>query len=118
MFRAADGGAYIPCLSAGILEETASALLRNAKLAARYRYTPAEMQEFCDDLAASVEMVADLPDLRAGPGDPKDDMVVATAVAARAEFLVTGDRRDLRSLGSYQGIRIVTPREFLDLLPG
>jgi putative PIN family toxin of toxin-antitoxin system len=118
VLRAADGGAYIPCLSAAILEETASALLRNAKLAAPYRYTPAEVQEFCDDLAASVEMVANLPDLRAVPGDPKDDMVVATAVAAHAEFLVTGDRRHLRSLGSYQGIRIVTPREFLDLLAG
>ena len=48
-------------------------------------------------------------------GDPKDDMVVA--VAAEAGLLVTGDRRHLPSLGGCQGIRIVTPREFLEL-PG
>lgn len=47
--------------------------------------------------------------------DLGDDLVVATAVAGRADFLVTGDRR-LREIGEYAGVRIVTPREFLDLL--
>jgi predicted nucleic acid-binding protein len=50
------------------------------------------------------------------PDDPKDDMVAATAVAAGADYLVTGDRRHLLSLGDYKGIRIVTPRQFLDLI--
>ncbi len=46
---------------------------------------------------------------------PADDLVLATAVSAAADYLVTGDRK-LRALGSFQGVRIVTPREFLDLL--
>ena len=91
-------------------------LVRNRKLAARYGYTPAEVRQFCDDLAGSVEMVTGLPTLQAVPNDPKDDMVVATAVAAKAGFLVTGDRKHLLALGSNQGIRIATPREFLLLL--
>ena len=62
------------------------------------------------------ELVTDLPTLRAVPDDPKDDMVVATAVAAKADYLVTGDRRHLLPIGSYEGIQIVTPRQFLDLL--
>lgn len=61
-------------------------------------------------------MAGDLPTLRVVPDDPEDDVVVATAVAARADYLVTGDRRHLLPLGSYQGIRVVTPRQFLDLL--
>ena len=45
-------------------------------------------------------------------------MVVATAVAAKAEYLVTGDRKHLLSLRAYEGIQIVTPRELLDLIGG
>ena len=47
--------------------------------------------------------------------DPKDDPVVACAVEGEAEFIVSGDR-DLLVLGTYQQVRVVTPREFLALL--
>jgi uncharacterized protein len=47
--------------------------------------------------------------------DPGDIRVIACAVAAHADFIVTGDR-DLLVLREVRGARIVTPREFLDLL--
>lgn len=47
--------------------------------------------------------------------DPNDDVVLATAVAARAEVIVTGDD-DLLVLKEYQGIRIMSPRQFLEML--
>jgi predicted nucleic acid-binding protein len=40
--------------------------------------------------------------------------VLGTAVAGKAEHLVTGDD-DLVALGSHEAIQIVTPREFLAL---
>jgi putative PIN family toxin of toxin-antitoxin system len=40
--------------------------------------------------------------------DADDDVILATAVAARADLIVTGDK-DLLVLGSYEGIPIVTP---------
>jgi putative PIN family toxin of toxin-antitoxin system len=43
--------------------------------------------------------------------DPDDLMVLGTAKAARAAYLVTGDR-GLLALESYEGIVIATPREF------
>jgi len=43
--------------------------------------------------------------------DADDDNIVACAVAARADYLVTGDS-DLLVIRSYQGIKIVTPRDF------
>jgi predicted nucleic acid-binding protein len=46
---------------------------------------------------------------------PEDDLVLATAVSAEADYLVTGDRH-LLSLGQYQGVRIVTPRDFAAIL--
>ena len=45
--------------------------------------------------------------------DPEDDKFPECAVAGRAEYLVTGDR-DLRELGSYRGITILTVGEFLE----
>ncbi len=38
--------------------------------------------------------------------DPDDDHVLACALAAQADLIVSGDR-DLLDLGEYQGIRIV-----------
>ena len=58
---------------------------------------------------------ADFPRCR----DPKDDMVIATAVAARAEYIVTTDLdllddADLsRRLQAAWHIRVVEPAEFL-----
>lgn len=43
--------------------------------------------------------------------DADDDNILACAVAAKAEYLVTGDA-DLLSLKSYQDVRIITPRDF------
>jgi len=49
-----------------------------------------------------------VPELR----DPDDNIVLATAIAANADAIVTGDR-DLLVLGEYQGIQIVTAQDFL-----
>jgi putative PIN family toxin of toxin-antitoxin system len=46
---------------------------------------------------------------------PEDDLVLATAVSAGADYLVTGDQQ-LQQLGRYQGVTIVSPRRFLELL--
>lgn len=45
--------------------------------------------------------------------DPDDDHVLATAVAARADAILTGDE-DLLVLGNYEGTRILSPRQWLE----
>jgi putative PIN family toxin of toxin-antitoxin system len=47
--------------------------------------------------------------------DRDDDLVLATAVAGNAEYLVTGDRR-FRAIGQYEAIAIRSPREFVGIL--
>ena len=44
--------------------------------------------------------------------DPEDDEVLACALTARADLVVSGDKHLLR-LGDYEGIRIVRPLEVL-----
>jgi putative PIN family toxin of toxin-antitoxin system len=46
---------------------------------------------------------------------PKDDLVLATALSATADYLVTRDVKLLR-LGFYQGVTIVSPTELLGIL--
>jgi predicted nucleic acid-binding protein len=46
---------------------------------------------------------------------PEDDLVLAAAVSAGADYLVTGDKQLLR-IGRYEGVTIVSPRDFLTLL--
>lgn len=45
-----------------------------------------------------------------------DNRILECALEAQADMLVTGNMRDLRRLGHFQGIRIATPREFLELM--
>lgn len=47
--------------------------------------------------------------------DPYDNYLLAMAVAGSADFLVTGDKRDLLGFGLHGGTKIVTVREFLGL---
>jgi len=112
----ARAGAFLLCLSRELVAETAASLLKT-RHQRRFRFTPEEVARFCELLGQVAERVEGaLPAIRAVPDDPKDDMVVATAVAARADYLVTGDRRHLLPLGGYQGVRIVSVRTFLELL--
>ena len=46
---------------------------------------------------------------------PEDDLILATALSAKANYLVTGDAK-LQKLGTYSGVRILSPRAFLDIL--
>jgi len=70
-----------------------------------------------EHLVASV-VVVDAPPLPAPVcRDPDDDAILALAVAAHAEMIVTGDK-DLLVLGSYAGIPILNPAEALERLAG
>jgi putative PIN family toxin of toxin-antitoxin system len=53
----------------------------------------------------------EVPKLR----DPKDAMVLATAIASQADAIISGDS-DLLILETYQNIPILTAKQFLDSL--
>lgn len=118
LLRLARQGAFSLHLSDDILLETTQVLLR-PRLIERYRYTAEDVEAYQAALATIATIEADLPELTGVvPGDPKDDVIIATAVRAEADYLVTGDRRHLLPLGMYAGVKIVTPRDFLDQTKG
>jgi putative PIN family toxin of toxin-antitoxin system len=46
---------------------------------------------------------------------PEDDFILATAVSGKAAYLVTGDKQ-LQKLGSFKGVSILSPDDFLKSL--
>lgn len=48
--------------------------------------------------------------------DPDDNLIIATAIAGEAELLVTGDKSHLLSLGTIEGIQIVSPKAAIEMI--
>jgi putative PIN family toxin of toxin-antitoxin system len=105
-------GAFDVVLTEPIVEEVLQALAYpKVQTAARSKTEP---ELWFEDIVVLSQLVAG--DVEAAVcGDPDDDKYVAAAIEGRAAFVVTGDP-DLLTLGEHKGIRIITPRAFLDLL--
>jgi len=67
------------------------------------------------DLYAELALIVKPVSVPRTAPDPDDDVVIATALAARADFIVTGDK-GLMSVHQYKGGRIVSVREALLLV--
>jgi putative PIN family toxin of toxin-antitoxin system len=87
-----------------------------ATLRDKFTITPATAA-FLTAFRASVKLVVPAPLPSAVCRDRDDDVVLATAVAAGARAIVTGDA-DLLVIERFEGIAIVSPRIFLEGLDG
>lgn len=74
-------------------------------------------RRFLEHFDARATICGLLPAVEASP-DPKDDFLLATALAGGAELIVTGDKRHLLSLGAFAGIAIVTAAKSLPIIDG
>ncbi len=107
-------GRFVLVTSPAIIEEVARKLL-HPKIRERYAVSHEEREAVLSLLRGQAEMSAGTTAIRPRSRDPEDDHVIAAALEAVAEFVVSGDK-DLLSLGAYRGTRIVTPAEFLGIL--
>jgi putative PIN family toxin of toxin-antitoxin system len=80
----------------------------------RPRLIPALAGRFINELRDIAVVLNDLPRVTVCQ-DPHDNYLLAMAVAGSADFLVTGDKRDLLGLQLHEGTKIVTVRDFLTL---
>lgn len=87
------------------------------KLVAKAGLSQSEAGEVIDAVLADAEIVEAHPLATAVCRDPDDDWILATALAAKADALVTGDK-DLLILGRYEAITILNPRGCLAHLRG
>ena len=93
--------------------------LEEIKEASRYervkeRTTPHEIGTFINRLNRLAIVLDDIPDVDYSP-DPNDNPILATAIAGKAFYLVSGDKKDLVALERVEGIEILTPAQFVEL---
>lgn len=93
-------------MSPALLEEIADVLSRPR---IRKRLSADDAQLFLADIAAQVVMLADPPDPPTVCRDPDDDYLVALAMSAGAEVLVSGDDDLLAVKPTRAGVEVVTP---------
>jgi putative PIN family toxin of toxin-antitoxin system len=67
-------------------------------------------------LIASLSELLDIPDqLPRLVRDPKDDYLIACALAGKADFLVSGDK-DVLAVKAVETVKMVTAKQFLETL--
>jgi uncharacterized protein len=79
------------------------------------RFSHEEAHRVISALRSEAAVVVPAPGIHGVAVDTEDDLVLATAVAGEADYLVTGDRR-LREIGQYRSVIIRTPAEFVAVL--
>ncbi len=99
-------------LSPAILEEVAEVLQRD-KIRRYYEHIDKDLpRKYVTGLRRFATLVTGRVEAKGVCADPQDDKLIAAALEANADYLVSGDEH-LLSLKEYREVRIVRPAEFL-----
>ena len=105
LWELAEEGEFDAFVSPWILEE----FRRN--LVVKADFLPKEAIEMVKYVADIVEPKRGVSVIRA---KDSDNRILECALEAKADVIVTGDLKHIRSLNFFEGIEILTPREFMD----
>ena len=75
---------------------------------------PGEAAQMVAAIHKRAIVLSDVPVAKRSP-DPKDDAILAVAVAGDAALVVSGDKRDVLALDNVEGIPIRSAREALEM---
>jgi uncharacterized protein len=85
------------------------------KLQSKLSFSAEQSLQTVADLLTFLRVVSITGQVKAVLADPDDDKVLECGAVAGATHIVTGDRRHLLPMGSFQGIAILTVADFLEL---
>lgn len=100
--------------SPAILKEVVDVINRD-RIIKRTKMSQKERIDFIDKLIERSDVTQGRKLQEAISRDITDDKFLSCAIEAQAEYIITGDD-DLLELKAYEGIKIVTPREFIEIL--
>ena len=98
-------------ISPFILEEF-EAVVHRPRIQQRYNLSDADIAEYLEVLRTFAIIVPGTITVNAVPNDPDDNIIIACAIEAEVDMIISGDQH-LLSLGSYQGVPIVRAVDFL-----
>lgn len=113
-------GAPFGCLSAWAEGRCEAAI--SPQLLAEYHETMEELRadypginpvEWVTALGEAAELVFPTHRATGATTDPDDEKILEAALAAEADYIVSGDKKHLLVLKEYEGIPILSPGEFL-----
>ena len=106
---AINDGLVRVCFSNAILNEYAEVLARR-----KFSFSPEIIVELVAMLRRRGDLIRAKPSIRLSP-DPDDDKFLACALTAKAEFLVTGNRRDFPE-DLVEPTKVISAGQLLDLI--
>lgn len=112
LLRAAlEAGKFTLVTSPFLLQEVAETLWEE-KIRKYHRWDREQLLAFVARLHRQSQVTRGQLQVRVIADDPDDNAVLSCAKEGEAAYIVTGDGH-LLGLGSYEGIKIVTPAQFL-----
>lgn len=99
-------------LSSFILSEV-WCVLHYERVRKKYEYGVSLVESYLKDFAVTSTIVKPRTIMEVSP-DSKDNIVLATAVEAGADYLITRNIKHFPK--TYKDVRIVNPKEFLDII--
>ena len=97
-----------------ILDEV-KGVLKRPKILKYSKLTTDKISTFLSDIQNIAHIVIDIPSIDIIKNDPDDNIILACALKAQADYIVSGDKH-LIQLASYKWIQIVTPMIFHGIL--
>lgn len=113
-----DGRAQVEFFSSAALLQELADTLAYPKFRTRIESAGSSVPVLVSSYSALTRLVSPRKVPRVVAADADDDHVIAAAIAARADLIVTGDRKHLLSLKHHRGVHIVSASEALGRLLG
>jgi hypothetical protein len=111
---ATEEGRYVLATSAQIMVEVRT-VLKRPQILARIKIGEQQVDRFLERLESVSTRVEGTTTVEVVTADPSDNKFLAAAVEAHADYVVSGDHH-LLDIGSYEGVSVVSPAQFLRIL--
>ncbi len=98
-----------------VIVEEIEEVINRGRIVKLTKMSKDERTDFMDKLIERSDVTAGEQLLELISRDINDDKFLACAVEAKADYIITGDK-DLLVLKEYKGIKIVTPKAFIEIL--
>jgi len=107
--------AIVKLAEAGIIQSITSKLLLGElsdKLVNKFNQSPQATKKIIKRIKRCSKLTRISGKARFSIKDPKDHMVIETALKGKANFVITGDHH-LQGLGTYKEIKFIAPADFI-----
>ncbi|MBN2717796.1 MAG: putative toxin-antitoxin system toxin component, PIN family [Deltaproteobacteria bacterium] len=115
MAMTADACPFELYISGQIIEEIGR-VLSYPRIKNKYRLSDDRINVFLALIIEACKDIGYVSELFIVTTDPDDSYIVSTALACKADYLVSGDKAHVLPLKKVENTQIVTIREFADLL--